>query len=253
MGKHIEQSLPLLEDDDSLSDAPFEEKASRGRLPMRQFSKAIISLLVYSFLMTGTVVYLGLKTWKASPPYTPARDFVEFETRQAVANPYSIYSEEPSPEVDDAWNKLVSPIYFQATRDEIKLSNDDPDASVRLVDGGYFTSFGVYHELHCLRRLYWHLNEEHYFPNRTAHRRRVEVAHAAHCLGVVLHNVMCTPNTALYTFGFNPETDKMPELKTSAQRQCIKWEPFHEWATSRSVGYDPAILAPEILMAELHV
>jgi hypothetical protein len=75
---------------------------------------------------------------------------------------------------------LFEAIYFSATADEVRQSNEDPDDTVRILeDGGYLGTIGVYHGLHCLRRLYWQLHEETYFPNRSADRRDREIEHAS--------------------------------------------------------------------------
>lgn len=41
---------------------------------------------------------------------------------------------------------------INASREELLLSNDDPDQSIELVNGGYLAALGVYHELHCIVR-----------------------------------------------------------------------------------------------------
>lgn len=64
---------------------------------------------------------------------------------------------------------------------------------------------------------------------------------------------MCTPNTAIYSFSYNPDTDPIPVLVSGAKRQCIKWEPFHEWAESRSMGLDPDLLAQKDLMEQMGI
>jgi len=99
-----------------------------------------------------------------------------------------------------------------------------------------------------MRRIYWHLHEETYFANRTAQARAVEIVHARHCLGVVVHDLMCNADTALYTFGYYPDRDPIPRLKSGASRQCLKWDPFHQWATDRAPGYHPRLQAPVNLL-----
>ena len=41
---------------------------------------------------------------------------------------------------------------ISASREEMERGGEDPDVSVRLANGGYLASTGVYHELHCLVR-----------------------------------------------------------------------------------------------------
>jgi hypothetical protein len=62
---------------------------------------------------------------------------------------------------------------------------------------------------------------------------------------------MCQPDTALYTFQYDPEDHPTPRLKSGAQRTCMKWDPFHEWATSRAPGYHPRVKVPENYLKEL--
>jgi hypothetical protein len=71
-----------------------------------------------------------------------------------------------------------------------------------------------------------------------------------HCLGVVVHDLMCNADTALYTFGYYPDRDPIPRLKSGASRQCLKWDPFHQWATDRAPGYHPRLQAPASLLSK---
>jgi hypothetical protein len=48
-------------------------------------------------------------------------------------------------------NVSPSAIYFSATEEEVKSSNEDPDDTVSLIDKeGYLGTIGVYHGLHCM-------------------------------------------------------------------------------------------------------
>jgi hypothetical protein len=71
-----------------------------------------------------------------------------------------------------------------------------------------------------------------------------------HCLGVVVHDLMCNADTALYTFGYYPDRDPIPRLKSGASRQCLKWDGFHQWATDRAPGYHPRLQAPANLLGK---
>ncbi|KAF2205646.1 hypothetical protein GQ43DRAFT_436871 [Delitschia confertaspora ATCC 74209] len=249
--KDVEQSKALLEDQYNNFEITPHVKARKDLCFNLRSSGVILSLVLYSFAVSSLAGYMFFQGRKHTAPYTPAQTVVEYKMMPAREYAHSIYSANPSPEVDKAWNDLVSPIHFNATKEELRLANDDPDNTVRFFEGGYLGGIGVYHQLHCLRRLYWNLNEEYYFPNRTSAKRTREIGHAVHCLEVILQNLMCTPNTALYSFAYNPETDTIPVLKSKSQRQCVKWEPFHAWATSRSVPYNVTLLASKNLLEKL--
>jgi hypothetical protein len=68
---------------------------------------------------------------------------------------------------------------IQASESNLLATNEDPKERLELVQGGYLGSLGVFHELHCLRRLYWHMYEEIYFANMTETDREDERGHAS--------------------------------------------------------------------------
>ncbi|EAT89460.1 hypothetical protein SNOG_02729 [Parastagonospora nodorum SN15] len=209
--KEHEQNLPLLEDEGLNSPDSRQSRYSPFLSRARQ-TKFVVALGIYGLLMTAIVVVQNLPHAKKADPYS---------------------------------------IYFSATEEEVKSSNEEPDDTVSLLDrDGYLGTIGVYHGLHCMRRIYWHLHEDTYFKNRTAEARAVEIVHARHCLGVVVNDLMCNADTALYTFGYYPDRDPIPRLKSGASRQCLKWDPFHQWATDRAPGYHPRLQAPVNLLRE---
>lgn len=134
---------------------------------------------------------------------------------------------------------------IQASASELQSTNEDPATRLELVQGGYLASLGVFHELHCLRRLYWHMHEVIYFTNLTETEREYERGHARHCIETIRMSLMCQANTALYTFEWDESTRKKQHLTSNARRQCIKWDPVHEWASERSVGLNPQFHRPK--------
>jgi hypothetical protein len=101
-----------------------------------------------------------------------------------------------------------------------------------------------------------------YFRNYTASDREYERAHArmsstsitasdptddspGHCIEALRLSLMCQANTALYTFKWDEgNTHKKQALTSKAKRQCVKWDPVHEWASSRTVGLNPEFYRP---------
>ncbi|KAF2877606.1 hypothetical protein BDV95DRAFT_601983 [Massariosphaeria phaeospora] len=76
-------------------------------------------------------------------PYSPASRVMVFKHEDLEADPKSIFSSEPSAEHDEAWRKLLAPMYVSASRLELESSRDRPDERLELVDGGYLASVGV--------------------------------------------------------------------------------------------------------------
>lgn len=158
---------------------------------------------------------------------------------------HSVFSKEPSSEVNAAWAELVAPMLIHASSAELEQTNEDPSERLELVQGGYLASLGVFHELHCLRRLYWHMYDDVYFANLTAQDRDYERGHARHCIETIRMSLMCQANTALYTFEWDESTRKKQHLTSKAKRQCVNWKPIHEWASERSVGLNPEFHRPK--------
>lgn len=101
----------------------------------------------------------------------PAAGAIEYMTKAVDGlAPDSIYAGDPTPELDDAWHKLLAstrpanPLYarlikkltpwpdinLRITPEEMSRLNQ---TSLALADGsGYLGTLGVYHELHCIVR-----------------------------------------------------------------------------------------------------
>ncbi|KAF2279835.1 uncharacterized protein EI97DRAFT_456029 [Westerdykella ornata] len=178
-------------------------------------------------------------------PYSPIKHLIEPVLQDVYPEKHSVYSKEPSEELDKAWAELVHPMLIQTYAEEVQNNNENPEERLELVQGGYLGSLGVFHELHCLRRLSWHMYEDIYFQNYTESAREYERAHARHCIEALRRSLMCQANTALYTFAWDENNTHAKQVLTSkAKRQCVKWEPIHAWASSRTVGLNPTFYPP---------
>ncbi|KAF2644025.1 hypothetical protein P280DRAFT_546877 [Massarina eburnea CBS 473.64] len=185
------------------------------------------------------------------PPYTPVPD-----VRYVVVNSADGYDEDlqgfPSKAHDKAWLELVTPALSRASHKEMELGREDPEHSVAVGDenGGYMVSLGVYHELHCLRRLKMYLHKEHYYPKLApgTDEDTYELNHLNHCLEAIRLSLMCAGNTALYSFQWPNSNEKVrkPKTKTNSQRTCVDWEGVESWAVNRSIGLNPTLERPVV-------
>ncbi|KAF2743339.1 hypothetical protein M011DRAFT_480908 [Sporormia fimetaria CBS 119925] len=206
-----------------------------------------IIAILYGIITTTLLakIYSRISSNALPAPYSPINHLIKPELQDVWSKEHSIYGEEPSKELDDAWTELVRPMLIQVSASEVKDNSEEPDERLELEQGGYLASLGVFHELHCLRRLYWHMFEDHYFKNYTDEARAYERGHARHCIEALRRSLMCQANTSLYTFAWDEHnTHAKQVLVSNAQRQCVKWDPVHEWANSRTVGYNPSFYKP---------
>ncbi|KAF2008284.1 hypothetical protein BU24DRAFT_498070 [Aaosphaeria arxii CBS 175.79] len=232
--------------EDELSQYHDHADQVQHKRTLSRINKYTLTLVIYTIIVTGIIIFEHIERAKHDfTPYSPASHLVQYVIKNANPDLHSVYTEHPSDAVDAAWDRLIKPVYIVAEKDEVKMSKENPDDTMRFMDfEGYLGALGVYHNLHCLRRMYWHFHEERYFPNRTIEERQEAIGHALHCLGVIIEDMKCSPNLALYTFGMSPDAPENINYKSKSQRKCVDWDPIHEWATSRSPGYYPSMKAP---------
>ncbi|PFH57202.1 hypothetical protein XA68_15382 [Ophiocordyceps unilateralis] len=223
----------------------------RSRIPGKNTVLCVYLGLVHLLLL----VLLGL-AWSERPGLTsavptggrtwsPVQHLVEYDISNEHAtdhNIYSQYSGPPTRENEEAWIRLINPIYFNATRDELERAGESMVNVVKLTGGGYLATIGVYHELHCLRQLRFWLYREHYYPNLTDSQFRYSHRHLDHCLETLRLTIMCHGNTALYSFNWNKPTEYRPATQSSSRSVCVKWASIHDWALSRKTSTTPSLV-----------
>ncbi|ESZ90385.1 hypothetical protein SBOR_9221 [Sclerotinia borealis F-4128] len=228
MGHSDDSSVPFLAD--LKNEYPATEKAHispRGSLRTTTSSKAQtyfwIPCIIVITLLSNTATYLITyqsqgnldKTCAkhTSQSWSPVLDKVElkYETVRFNGSLFTntIYREDPSPEVDQAWYNLGT--NYKAI---IIPTEDAPKAGISLdhfrvdeKDGGpgYPATVEVLHQLHCLNLLrqglyynseYYHKRGEGPFKNEEF----VLKAHINHCLDTIRQRLMCTAETDAHPY-----------------------------------------------------
>ncbi|KAI0518401.1 hypothetical protein F5B22DRAFT_644705 [Xylaria bambusicola] len=199
------------------------------------------TLLVISFsvvIYSRMDPYLSLHRGRS---WSPAIDVLDYELVQIDrlgTYRHSTYAGPPSPEQDEAWDKLVRPSFFRASREEMERAGESTDDAVKIADGGYVTELGVYHELHCIRHLRFYLYRDHYYPNLTSSQQEYLYVHLDHCLESLRKVVMCHGNSALYSFKWHGDNEPRAAVKSNARSVCVKWDSIESWSYSRTLPYN---------------
>ncbi|KAH7127179.1 hypothetical protein B0J11DRAFT_567891, partial [Dendryphion nanum] len=138
---------------------------------------------------------------------------------------HSSFSGPPSTENDDDWKELLRPIYFNASARELKKAHIDESDAVRYAGGGFIASLGVYHDMHCLRKLRHWLYREKYLPDMSPRDEANMLEHLDHCIDMIRVSLMCTPDLSFYAFNW-PKGEKTVFLdpESNSPRQCIDWK-----------------------------
>ncbi|KAI6784067.1 uncharacterized protein J7T54_004613 [Emericellopsis cladophorae] len=216
---------------------------------------------VYMVLLHGIVLILvvtlcmGIDSKGPNPrptkgaSWSPVREHIEHELNAGHAtdhHKYSQYSGWPSPKQDEAWDDLMRPVYFNATRDELEKAGESFENIAELEGGGYPASLGVYHELHCLRQLRFWLWKDRYYGDLTEAQDDYFHGHLDHCIETLRLTIMCNGNPAVYSFYWDDPAADHPATQSNSENVCAKWESIENWGYERRISTDPDIVRPSM-------
>ncbi|MCJ1333512.1 hypothetical protein MMC10_010212 [Thelotrema lepadinum] len=123
-----------------------------------------------------------------------------------------LYMGEPSPE---AHGMRINEYEMQ------RLGISD---TIPLTGGGYATILGVYHNLHCLRRIHQYYFQDYYTPNMTAEVFNKWREHDLHCLEVLRRSVMCHPDLSVNTYYPSDNPQHAINVGMGERRECVNWD-----------------------------
>ncbi|KAK9780442.1 putative Tat pathway signal sequence [Seiridium cardinale] len=166
-----------------------------------------------------------------------------------LENPQNKFDGMPNQANTKAWDDLITPTFFSVSEAELQKTGESVNDSVRLAKGGYMAGLGVYHNIHCLRRLRLYLHAEYYYDNFTAANMDYLYEHLGHCIESLCRSIMCNADTSIYTFTWEDATLVRPgiwrpESKSNQDRKCIKWESLEDWVMERHIPLNPVLLKP---------
>ncbi|KAI0100101.1 hypothetical protein GGR51DRAFT_564511 [Nemania sp. FL0031] len=241
--KECEEQLPFLGKLDNIELQQRERKRSmKTPITCAHLYFGLLHILVIgslwalyrieNFTMVDPIHPVG-RTW------SPAQHVIEYELNDEHTTNHSYYSKysgTPTDEQDAAWDDLMRPVYFNASLEEVIKAEETVRENLAVVaEGGYLANLAVYHELHCLRQLRFWLYKDRYYPNITETGDKHQHEHLDHCLETLRLSVMCSANTALYTFYWEDERQVRPNTQSNSRSVCVKWGPLEKWAYSRRV------------------
>lgn len=109
--------------------------------------------------------------------YSPARSAISFQRRvfDSSIDLESPFMGNPRPELDDAWHRLLRNTNIRVSGETLRKVNA---TSIAFADGdGYYAQLGMYHELHCLKRIRHFIHKDYYNPNQSEDARRRDARH----------------------------------------------------------------------------
>ena len=115
----------------------------------------------------------------------------------------TIYMQDPSPEVDEAWELFSSDI-FLTTYPTVRDSGRSLSKSIHFPPspdgepGKYLATWDVFHQIHCLNWLRKATNWEYYYGNNKP--GPLYSMHQKHCIHMILQSLMCHADVDMVTF-----------------------------------------------------
>ncbi|KAK2740840.1 hypothetical protein CKAH01_07118 [Colletotrichum kahawae] len=147
--------------------------------------------------------------------------------------PHGKYTGEPRPEVDQAWKDLLQYNNIRVSDEWVHRWGRDHEA-VKLPDGGYLGMLSVFHELHCIKRLYQTLSPDYYFPNATEKEIAINREHNQHCLEVLRMGAACRGDISIITHMWT-DKDAQPIVNQTAPHQCVDFNKVMEYSRDNAV------------------
>ncbi|KAI1384938.1 uncharacterized protein F4822DRAFT_378185 [Hypoxylon trugodes] len=166
---------------------------------------------------------------------SPAYEALEWEeyTFQENSQLHGPFSGYPRPEIDENWDKLLDAENI-ILEPEVLRHYDREDLGVAVPEGGgYLGTLNVYHELHCIKRLWQYMYPEHYWSDLSDAQREVNRLHNEHCLDFLRQSSMCHADIGLITFQWSPDS-RIP-VANATTHQCAKWDKIDKWTKARTV------------------
>ncbi|CCF36100.1 hypothetical protein CH063_01429 [Colletotrichum higginsianum] len=244
MGRHNKEYSPVYSDErsaTSLEDVEVELAAAQERQPSR-LSKLGLWAVHAAFMIVYTSIFIvsmyqkntvsGVFSLLDSPP-NAIGDKTHLEVFPIQGPPHGKYTGEPRPEVDQAWKDLLQYNNIRVSEDWVNRWGREHEA-VKLPDGGYLGMLSVFHELHCIKRLYQTLSPDYYFPNATEREIATNREHNQHCLEVLRMGAACRGDISIITHMWT-DIDAQPIVNQTAPHQCVDFDKVMEYSRDNTV------------------
>ncbi|KAJ1323543.1 oxidase UstYa family protein [Microdochium nivale] len=247
------QCLPRTSGSDS--DTVVGDALPRNPSRRRRWLPALFHGILLTFYTTLFVIAVSLSQ---RPPcsnsqgpnliHSPARDAVFYEKVQHYnqLNATSIYMGDPRPELNDAWEHLLTPEMIRVSRNDLdKIGKDS--IPIQDEEGGYLANLEVFHQLHCLRALRMFMAKDYYpgsaFLWRKTHGEVIPF-HLDHCINGLRQYLMCHADVSLNTYNWI-EDYKKPWGDWDVQHECRNWDSIYQWSTDHHVDISTSLVHPK--------
>ncbi|KAI9146894.1 Oxidase ustYa [Paramyrothecium foliicola] len=167
----------------------------------------------------------------------------------------SIFRQDPSPEVDAAWDRLTAEgiEIITVSEDAVILSGKTPGLSIKAPDSwgrgpqAYVAQVDVFHQIHCLNELRKEINFDYYYGSDSRLNRTSlptdHIEHQKHCIHMLLQNLMCHADAGIVTHNWvhyevadqptRPYAEPFADFNVI--KKCRNFDALLDWAQENAI------------------
>lgn len=220
------------------------EETATPEINFQRFFPSIKNIIFIIYVAVSLPILVSTVWNHRAHIYSPVNPLIKYE-RQPLHEEHEDlvhkgYVGNPE-DTEENWRRLLEPMNFKATEDELLKSNIKiDDRIVRVSGGGYVGVLSVYHELHCLEALRRSTLRSYYYANMTAagmdHDDRV-IGHLTHCIEYIRRTIMCHADVSVYAATWIADSHEKPnkDLISNGERECVNWDAIDKWSRERAL------------------
>ncbi|KAI1108467.1 hypothetical protein F5Y14DRAFT_459518 [Nemania sp. NC0429] len=168
------------------------------------------------------------------------RHVIKYEAKPEWSGMLPPWNQEPSDELDAAWDDLLYALNIRVMKDELDLVGNVTAERVRVNRGDYASEVGVYHHLHCLNNLRMVVHWDYYesrLPKYDPKNNPFAKTHSDHCIDTIRQSIMCHASTEILSLVWtnNPDEPNAKDLGARGKTTCIDWDSLDGWARKRAL------------------
>ncbi|RAK95913.1 oxidase ustYa family protein [Aspergillus ibericus CBS 121593] len=183
-------------------------------------------------------------------PSLHAAGALEYETRTwPVSIHNNPFAGKPRPELEEAWHHLFEKNNIRVHKEDLDFYNVTslPITESTDNDTDWVGQMGVFHELHCLKRVRHWIYRDHYLADAPETVLIEEEAHVDHCMELLREAIICRGDPTLSGFRWigPDEGGEGYHLTVEAPgyHTCVNWEKLRAWNDERAIdAFEPGVL-----------
>ncbi|KAJ5257195.1 hypothetical protein N7478_013299 [Penicillium angulare] len=262
-GKEIYHLAPSEDDEESIQNEKLNDPNLRRR---ERWLKVHMTLISFAYLFLVVLYFISFM----KPSQCPSSDPADSPIHWSVVNPFpslnsarvleyqpstlpvtihnNPYAGKPRPELEESWHDMFRHTNIRVHKEDLDYYNVSSLLMTNLHgNGGYYVAqMGVFHELHCLKRIRHWIYRSHYLANFTDEQLIEEEAHIDHCIELMRETILCRGDPTLSSFRWvNPNREGDPHLTVDAPgwHTCVNWEKLQVWNDEQAVDpFEPGAL-----------